>query len=413
MPGFGGEYSTFNDPSTRGRFIQTVVVPSMAYQNDSMLLDLPLCPLETEEEPSFVVDQPNQIELQEATALNAALPLESDERQKGSQNLGILESQSTRQLCRQNSPVFSDIAWDQYMRLSLSPSPSTGSLIRPSDRLVTSPRAASINQDRPLFNEDEQTKISMSNILLEGTDCKVLTKTLILVEDMFLNLLSQVEVTRLPWISADFVKHARAEFLDLISTSLEASASISRERCLSLRSQGQSWLPPYDQKLLATNWKFLRADAKSESDQYTCSLKPLYKAYFTRDTATGTLNFKLRGGISSDSSSITALEFTFVPSLGVYDHGFAATLMEVIDRTKNPRITCGITLFNILSYEFPIVQAVNRGDITEVQNLISSGKASFYDRTVKGNSLLSVSRGNYLFSYLLGLIRRRLLILQK
>ena len=211
-------------------------------------------------------------------------------------------------------------------------------------------------------------------------------------------MLSQVVAAQLPWVNADFAERAGAEFLDLLSVSLEASASISRELSLSLKRQGQSRLPPCDQKLLATNWKIMRAEAESDSNQYARSLKPLYKTDFAHDTAIGSLNFKLRGGTSSDSSNVTALGFMFIPSWGVCDNGFAATLMEIIDGTKNPRIARSITPFSIIGS--PIAHALQREDIKEVQDLVSSGKASLYDRSPEGHSLLSVSQRNEVFGYL-------------
>ena len=150
MPGFGGAYSAFdfNDLSTSDFFTRADVFHSMSKQNDFMPLDLPLCSFETEEAFSSLLEQPNQINLGKATALDAELPLESDERQKGSLTPGITESHSTKQLRRQNNTVFSDMDWEQYVRFSPSPRPSTSMSIRSSDRLNSSRKPGSTTFQR-------------------------------------------------------------------------------------------------------------------------------------------------------------------------------------------------------------------------------------------------------------------------
>lgn len=390
MQGLSDGYHAFgsNDEGIDDLVTRTVG-SSTSYQSDLFPINSPLSPFETEDVSMLLLEQPNQIDSWDCFAHDATLHHESDGRRVITPNPRTPGHRYTTQIHQSSSSGSSNSDWEQWLRFSLSPRPLSRASPLPSNCLVVSPGRISIDQEHQTLSDGVQSRLTTINTYYEGIDY---TTPLILARNIFFNMLSLLAARQLPWINAGFAERAGAEYLDLLSTSLEASSSVTRELSSSLKRQEKSWRPPSNLSLLASKWNTMSGKAESDSNQLAYASKPLYQANFIEYTSVGRLFFKLRGGICTKSPNITVLNVTFVPLEGICDNGFFATLSEVFDRVENPRMTRSIIPFNVIPYESPIVSAIEREDIVEVQNLFSSGKASMYDRLPEGSSLLSVSR---------------------
>lgn len=80
----------------------------------------------------------------------------------------------------------------------------------------------------------------------------------------------------------------------------------------------------------------------------------------------------------------------FIPKAELRISGAAAAYVRTVG-WGSPKVLPSLSTFNVISWNAPILRAVEAGDVVEVRRLLVEGKGSPSDRDEYGYSLLGVS----------------------
>ncbi|MCJ1246656.1 hypothetical protein MMC30_003865 [Trapelia coarctata] len=261
-----------------------------------------------------------------------------------------------------------------------------------SNHIRGAPPAGTVHPERMSNTADNLDRIVMPLMLMNQSLCEVL---------------GMMESGGEIFLSEEEVQLLQSEINEILAAGHEASAAALRRRQFS-NEDGCS----------ASLGQLANTDSPEVPRSYELCSQPLHTQgrgrktpwkNFTRRTFAGTLSICVQrepGSSSTDSSA----SITFMPQRELYKLGVSVVLTNELRAVANPKISRYIRTFNVLPYyvdngetHHPAIQAIYEDNVLELQRLLSAKEVSPWDRTFRGDDLISIAatRGSYEVAQLL------------